>query len=274
MLGRAVVARFAPHYDVVPHRRADSDLTDLHATARWMLEQRPSLVVHCAAWTDVDGCESDPERAWRDNVWATRHVAMTAQLAEAALCHVSTDYVFDGTKPEPYVEEDAAGPLNVYGRTKLAAELQALLHAPRVWVVRTSWLFGAGGRNFVRTVAGLLRERDEIRVVNDQRGAPTYVVDLAAALLTLVDRASPGIYHVTNSGEGTWFEVAVTVGEQLGTRCRIVPCTSAEYPRPARRPQNSRLAMRRWAQAGLAPLRPWREAVREYVVGLDRETVS
>ena len=265
MLGRAVVERFAARHDVVPHRRTDSDLADLHATVRWILDQHPNHIVHCAAWTDVDGCESDPERAWRDNTWATRHVALAAQLAGASLCHVSTDYVFDGEKPEPYVEDDPPGPLGVYGETKLAAELEVLRHAPSHWIVRTSWLFGPGGRNFVRTVAGLLAEREEIRVVDDQRGAPTHVDDVAAGLVALVDTAAFGTYHLTNSGDCTWYGLAVAIGSRLGTRCRILPCTSAEYPRPARRPRNSRLAMRRWEEAGLPPPRPWQLAVDDYL---------
>jgi len=271
MLGRAVVARFASQHEVLPHTRRDCDLADLRATVRWIGAHRPDHIVHCAAWTDVDGCESDERRAWRDNTWATRHLALAAQLSGASMCHVSTDYVFDGDKPEPYDEDDSPAPLGVYGRTKLAAEGQVRLQVPQHWIVRTSWLFGPGGRNFIRTVAGLLRERESLRVVEDQRGAPTSVDDLAGALLRLVGEAPYGTYHWTNAGDCTWYELARVVGERLGSHCRVVPCASDEYPRPARRPRNSRLAMRRWTAAGLPAPRAWKAAVDDYVDTLLRE---
>jgi len=272
MLGQAVVERFASRHEVLPLTRRDCDLADLRATIRWIGARRPDHIVHCAAWTDVDGCESDERRAWRDNAWATRHLALAAQLAGASMCHVSTDYVFDGNKPEPYDEDDPPAPLGIYGRTKLAAEGQVQLQLPQHWIVRTSWLYGPGGRNFIRTVAGLLRERDEIRVVDDQRGAPTFVADLADALSLLVGAAPYGTYHWTNAGACTWYELAQVVGERLGSHCRVVPCTSDEYPRPARRPRNSRLAMGRWAAAGLPAPRSWKAAVADYVATLSEVT--
>jgi dTDP-4-dehydrorhamnose reductase len=268
MLGRAVVDRFATGHEVLAMQRGDADLADLRAAVRWIEAARPDHVVHCAAWTDVDGCEADPERAWRDNAWATRNVAIAAQLAGATLCHLSTDYVFDGAKSEPYLEDDATGPLGVYGRTKLVSELQVRRHAPRHTIVRTSWLFGPGGRNFVRTVAGLVAERAEIRVVADQRGAPTHVADLADCLLALVDSGLEGTYHVTNTGECTWYDLARRVGARLRPGCRVVACTSAEFPRPARRPANSRLAMARYRAAGLPLPRPWEAAVDDYLAML------
>jgi dTDP-4-dehydrorhamnose reductase len=271
MLGRAVVERFASRHEVVPQRRADCDLADLRATVRWIGAQRPQIIVHGAAWTDVDGCEGDPERAFRDNAWATRNVALAAQLAGAAVCYVSTDYVFDGTKPSPYVEDDAPAPANVYGASKRAGELHVLRHAPRAWVARTSWLFGPGGRNFVATMAELLRRREAVRVVDDQVGSPTSTADLAAALLELVERAPAGLYHVTNSGTCTWYELACAIGARLGTTCRIQPCRSEEFPRPARRPHNSVLEPVHWRAAGLPPLRPWGTALDEYLHQLERE---
>jgi dTDP-4-dehydrorhamnose reductase len=271
MLGSAVVAAFGQDWDVVPHRRADSDLADLHDTAAWIAARAPQVVVHCAAYTDVDGCESQPERAWRDNAWATRNVALACQLSGAALCHISTDYVFDGAKPEPYVETDATAPLNVYGASKLAAELHVRRHAPHAWIARTSWVFGPGGRNFVRTMRGLLQERDSVRVVDDQRGAPTYTHDLAAALAGLVETAAYGTYHVTNAGACSWYELAQRIGARTQSHCRIEPCTSAEFPRPARRPRNSCLAPVAWRAAGLPGLRPWTEAVDAYLQVLATE---
>jgi dTDP-4-dehydrorhamnose reductase len=144
-------------------------------------------------------------------------------------------------------------------------------HAPRSWIVRTSWLFGPGGRNFVRTMSGLLRERGEVRVVDDQVGSPTYTPDLAAGLVGLVESGKHGVYHMTNRGTCSWYELAAAIGQRLRTTCRIVPCSSDEFPRPARRPHNSVLADSAAREIGLPPLRTWREAVHEYLTVLERE---
>ncbi len=274
MLGRAVVARFAATHDVVPHTRADNDLADADATERWIVERAPQAIVHCAAWTDVDGCEGDPERAWRDNATATANVARAAARAGSALCHLSTDYVFDGEKPAPYVEDDPSGPLGVYGQTKWAAEEHVRALAPRAWIVRTSWVFGPGGRNFVKTIAALLGERQELRVVDDQRGSPTYTPDLAAALLAVVTGGRFGLYHVTNTGTCSWFEFATAIAARLGSNCRVVPCSTAEFPRPARRPRNSVLEPRFYRAQGLADLRSWQDAVQDYLTLLQAEPVT
>jgi dTDP-4-dehydrorhamnose reductase len=271
MLGGAVVRTFAPVHDVIPHARADSDLADQAATERWFAARRPEIVVHCAAWTDVDGCESDPERARRDNADATRNVALAARAAGAALCLLSTDYVFDGEKPSPYVEADAPNPLGVYGRTKLAAERHVRELVPSAWIVRTSWVFGRGGRNFVGTIASLLRSKGEIRVVDDQTGCPTFTNDLAAALRTIVERGEPGTYHVTNAGACTWYRFAVAIEAQLATGCRILPCTTAEFPRPARRPRNSVLEPANARRQGLPLPRPWQDALVAYLPEMQRE---
>ena len=271
MLGGAVTSRFAATHDVCAHTRADADLGDLDAVLRWFEARAPQLIVHCAAWTDVDGCEGDPDRAWRDNATATRHVALAAAATGAALVHVSTDYVFDGEKPLPYREDDARAPLGVYGRTKAAAEEHVERHAPRAWIARTSWLFGPGGRNFVRTIAGLLAERDEIRVVDDQRGAPTYTHDLALGLHALACGAPFGTYHVTNDGHCTWFEFATAIAARLRSRARVVPCSTAEFPRPARRPRNSVLDAAASHARGLPALRRWEAALDDYLAILAAE---
>ncbi len=183
----------------------------------------------------------------------------------ASLCFISTDYVFDGLKPEPYVEDDVPSPLSVYGRTKHQGEQHVLKTLPQAWVVRTSWLFGPGGRNFVRTMAELLRTRREVQVVRDQVGSPTCTIDLARALRALLSTAPFGVFHLTNAGSCSWYELARAIEAQLKTGCRIVPCSSAAFPRPAPRPANSVLANRRAADAGLPPRRDWREALRAYI---------
>ena len=211
----------------------------------------PDLVLHAAAWTDVDGAEDDPQGAAAVNVGGTQHAAELG----APLVVFSTDYVFDGRKPEPYVESDSPNPLSVYGRTKLHGEAAA---GEQAWIVRTSWLFGETGHNFVRTMLRAGAERDEVAVVDDQLGAPTYVGHLAAAVRELV--ALPfGVWHVAASGEATWADFAEAIFEEAGLRCRVRRIGSEELGRPAPRPANSVL---RSEKPG-APLLPhWREGLR------------
>lgn len=265
MLGRAVLHAFAGSHETLAVVRSDCDLADAACTSRWIESRAPQLIVHCAAWTDVDGCERDPVRAQRDNVEATRNVGEAARRSGAALCYVSTDYVFDGSKPSAYVEDDAPGPINVYGRSKLDGEEQVRRLVPSSWIVRSSWLFGPGGRNFVRTLAELLQQREEVHVVSDQVGSPTFTQDLAQALHALVATNAYGVYHVTNAGSCSWHELAVAIENQLHTGCQVLPCVSERFPRPAARPRNSVLANLRYDAAGLPQRRHWQEALREYL---------
>ncbi len=229
--------------------RADWDVTVPLVLAP---EERPDLVLHAAAWTDVDGAEADPQGAAAANVGGTRHAAELG----APLVAFSTDYVFDGSKRTPYVESDRANPLSAYGRTKLFAEGAA---GDDALVVRSSWLFGPTGHNFVRTMLRLGRERDEVAVVDDQVGCPTYVGHLAAAVRRLVDRGARGLWHVAADGECTWFELAQAIFEEAGIECRARPITTAELGRPAPRPAYSVLRSEHEA----APRLPhWREGLR------------
>jgi dTDP-4-dehydrorhamnose reductase len=210
------------------------------------------LVLHAAAWTDVDGAEANPQDAAAVNVGGTQHAAELG----VPLVVLSTDYVFEGTKREPYVESDSPNPLSVYGRTKLQAEAVA---GDAAWVVRTSWLFGWTSTNFVRTMLRLGAERDEVSVVDDQRGSPTYVGHLAAALRELVERP-PGLWHLTAGGDCTWAELAEAIFEESGLDCRVRRITTAELGRPAPRPAYSVLRSERPE----APRLPhWREGLRD-----------
>jgi dTDP-4-dehydrorhamnose reductase len=216
------------------------------------------LVLHAAAWTDVDGAESDPQGAAAVNVGGTGHVAGLG----APLVYVSTDYVFDGSKREPYVESDAPNPLSAYGRTKLLGEAAA---GESAWVVRSSGLFGWTGRNFVRTMLALGAERDEVAVVDDQRSAPTYVGHLAEALREVVERP-PGVWHVAADGDCTWAEFAEAIFEEAGLRCRVRRVSAEELGRPAPRPAYSVLRSERPD----APRLPhWREGLRACLERLD-----
>jgi dTDP-4-dehydrorhamnose reductase len=214
------------------------------------LDERPELVLHAAAWTKVDDAESDPEGARRVNVEGTRNVVELG----APVVYYSTDYVFDGRKEEPYVESDPTSPLGVYAQTKLAGEREVR----DGWIVRSSWLFGWTGHNFVRTMLRLGAERDEVAVVDDQRGSPTYVRHLAEATRELLDLPY-GVYHVAAEGDCTWAEFAEAIFEGAGLSCRVVPISTAELGRPAPRPAYSVL---RSEHAATPRLPSWRDGLR------------
>ena len=221
--------------------------------------ESPDLVLHAAAWTDVDGAEDDPQGAAAVNVGG---VANAASLG-VPLVVFSTDYVFDGRKATAYLESDAPSPLSSYGRTKLHGEAAA---GEQAWIVRSSWLFGPTGRNFVRTMLRLGAERDEVAVVDDQRGCPTYVGHLAAATRQLVDGARPfGLWHLAAAGDCTWAELAEAIFEEAGLACRVRRISTAELGRPAPRPASSVLRSER---AGTPSLPHWREGLRECLVRL------
>ncbi len=241
------------------------DVTDRDAVAAAIASARPDAVIHCAAWTAVDACESDPGLAFRANADAVRWVAEACATAAAHLVHVSTDYVFDGTKPTPYVETDVPNPRSVYGQSKRAGEIEALKHSA-VAVARTSWVCGAAGNNMVKTVHRLARERDSLAFVSDQFGHPTFTSDLAPALLRLATDRRTGIYHVTNQGAVSWYEFVREIVRLMGKDPSMVrPITTAELnpPRPAPRPANSVLADVAWRAAGYEPLRDFRAPLAE-----------
>jgi dTDP-4-dehydrorhamnose reductase len=233
--------------EVFPEADARSHV-ELDVTAP-ALDYRPDLVLHAAAWTDVDGAEADPHGAARVNVEGTRNIAALG----APVLYYSTDYVFDGSKREPYLESDQTSPLSVYGRTKLEGEREV----GEGWIVRASWLFGWTGNNFVRTMLRLAGERDEVSVVRDQRGCPTYVEHLAAATKQVLELPH-GVYHVVPEGECTWADFSEAIFEDAGLDCRVRRITTAEFPRPAARPAYSVLRSERGA-----PVLPhWREGLR------------
>jgi dTDP-4-dehydrorhamnose reductase len=237
MLGQDVVR--AAGDGVVALSHADLDVTDADAVREAL--DGAETVINCAAWTEVDGAEEHPQEALAVNRDGGRNVA---EAAERVL-YVSTDYVFDGAKRAPYVESDPTAPLQSYGRSKLAGELATAEANRRHFIVRSSWLFGAGGGNFVETMLRLGAERDELRVVDDQIGCPTFTGHLAEALLELARTEDYGIHHLAGAGSCSWFEFAREIFERSGVDCRVEPCTTDEYPLPARRPAWSVLGSER-----------------------------
>lgn len=261
MLGTDLVALLEPRHEVTAVD-LDVDVTDAGAVAACFRDVGPEAVVHCAAWTDVDGAEDHADQAEILNVEATGNVARAAAAASAALVYPSTDYVFDGSAGRPYREDDAVAPASVYGRTKLAGERAAMeAHPTGTRVARTAWLYGAAGKNFVDTMRRLGAERDEVSVVDDQEGSPTWTKDLARAIEELIV-APPGVYHTAGGGSVTWAGLAEAVFELVGASCRVGRITTEELARPAPRPANSALLSSRPAGPRL---RHWREALADYI---------
>ncbi|WP_326723133.1 MULTISPECIES: dTDP-4-dehydrorhamnose reductase [unclassified Streptomyces] len=269
MLAQDVLARLAgAGVPAVAVARADLDITDPAAVRAVLSEHRPAVVVNCAAWTAVDDAETREDDALRINGDGPRHLAEACRELDAVLLHVSTDYVFPGDAEKPYAEDAPTGPRSAYGRTKLVGEQAVLTTLPDSgFVVRTAWLYGAGGGNFVRTMIKLEAVKDTLDVVDDQRGQPTWTVDLADRLVllgqaALAGTAPAGVYHGTSSGETTWFGFTQEIFRLLGAdAARVRPTTSAAFARPAPRPAYSVLGHDRWHQAGIEPIRDWSEGL-------------
>ncbi|MEA2297483.1 MAG: dTDP-4-dehydrorhamnose reductase [Solirubrobacteraceae bacterium] len=264
MLGRDVVAAaVARGHEVTGLSRAELDITDPGAVERAIGEAGPAVVVNCAAWTDVDGAESCESGALAVNGTAAGTLAGRATAGGARLVHVSSDYVFDGSATAPYLESDPVGPVSAYGRTKLAGEEAVLAAAGDHAVVRSSWLFGAGGRNFVATMLALADGgREEVSVVIDQVGCPTYTGHLAPALVTVAERGTGGVHHIAAAGRCSWHELAVETFGRAGLAMRVLVATSAEMARPARRPAWSVLGSER---ADPVVLPAWQDGVAAYL---------
>ena len=271
MLGRDLVTELAAAgCDVFARPKSDLDVTRADAVARAFRETRPEIVVNCAAFTRVDACESDP-RADAVNAGGVERLAAECLERSVRLVQISTDFVFDGAKEAPYREDDEPAPLSAYGRSKLAGE-RAALRLPTALVVRASWLFGRGGWNFVEAIWKQIADgRRTLTVVDDQRGRPTATVDLAQALLALLERSAVGIYHFANAGEATWYDFAREIVALSGrSDVEVTPIDSATLARPARRPAYSVLDTGRYERVTGRPIRHFRDALAEYLA--DRET--
>jgi dTDP-4-dehydrorhamnose reductase len=271
MLGRDVLDRLAAAGErATGLERAVLDVTDAGAVGAALAAHRPAVVVNAAAWTAVDDAESEEDQALEVNGTGPRVLAEACRESGAVLLHVSTDYVFAGDATAPYAEDAPVAPRSAYGRTKAVGELAVREALPETgYVVRTAWLYGAGGRNFVRTMIRLEGVKESLDVVNDQRGQPTWTVDLADRLVRLgraaLDGTAPaGVYHGTSAGETTWFGLTREIFSLLGADPeRVRPTTSEAFARPAPRPAYSVLGHERWRAAGIEPIRDWREALRE-----------
>ena len=249
MLGSDLCKAFP---DAVKLTHREIDITDQKQVLESIHEIKPGIVINAAAYTDVDGCEDNRELAFQVNGHGPGNIAEACNKIGAVLVHFSTDYVFDGCKKE-YVETDIPNPLNVYGQSKLLGEQKIVENMDNYRIIRISWLFGIHGRNFVETMLKLSSQMDKVKVVNDQFGKPTYTVDLANRVMNIIE-FDPGIYHLTNEGVCSWYEFASAIIDN------VVPCTSEEFPRKAKRPKYSILV-----NTKTEPLRHWKAALNDYM---------
>ncbi len=269
-LGQDVMTALAARgHEAVGIDRAEADITDEAQVTEVITAAKPDAVIHCAAYTAVDRAEEETALCTRINVDGTRFIARAAQRCGAKLVYISTDYVFDGGGDTPFLPTDATGPLNVYGQTKLQGEKAARAECARTFVVRTSWVFGAHGNNFVKTMRRLGTERETVSVVCDEVGAPTYTPDLAALLCEMIESEAYGTYHATNEGVCARNELAQAVMETFGLSCRVEPITGDQYPTAAARPHNSRLSKDCLEQAGFSRLPDWKNALARYAAEVE-----
>lgn len=264
MLGFAIKSTFTD-IELVGLSRRDIDITNLDKTVSKIKEIKPDYLLHAAAYTDVDGSELNPEKAYLVNGIGTRNVTMACEAIGCPIMYISTDYVFDGTKKEPYDEWDLPNSINKYGLSKLLGERFVMSFTNRFYIVRTSWLYGKNGKNFVDSITRLLSEKEELNVVNDQIGSPTYTNDLAVKLRELIDRGY-GVYHITNASRCSWYEFAVEIAKLKNSKTKIQPITSDNLNRPAKRPAFSVLANTMLRLEGIKELRHWRDALEDYLM--------
>lgn len=261
-------------HEVIGCGRAELDITSMEQCGQIISADNPDIIIHCAAYTAVDEAESDTDGAYLVNAIGTRNIAVSAEKIGATVVYISTDYVFNGTSETAYVEYDDTDPQTVYGRSKLAGEQMIRDFCSKWFIVRTSWVFGLHGNNFVKTMLRLGQEKPSLKVVNDQKGSPTYTVDLAYFLLNLISTEKYGLYHASNRGSCTWYEFTEAIFEearvQLGLEITALlePCTTAEFPRPAPRPANSTMDHLAIRLNQFGDLPHWREGLKQLMLDM------
>ncbi|HNS15096.1 MAG TPA: dTDP-4-dehydrorhamnose reductase [Syntrophorhabdaceae bacterium] len=265
LLATNIIPLFKNRFDVASFDIDEWDIADRKAGEAVVARERPDALVNCAAVTDVDGCEDKRELAEKVNSRGAAIIADICSEHGIKLVHISTDYVFDGTKGLPYTEEDTPNPVSFYGKTKLWGEEQVLAKAPSSLIIRSQWLYGEGGRHFISKVIEIARERGSIEVVDDQRGSPTYAKDIAEPLSILIEKGESGIYHICNDGSCTWYELAQEVFMALGMDIQVTAVSSQALNRKAARPAYSVFDTKKARNATGIAMRSWPEALREYL---------
>ena len=265
MLGHDLIEVLKDNHELVLTTSKTLDITDGDRTIEVIKENMPDIVINSAAYTDVDGCETNQDLAYAVNGEGVRNLALACREVDCPLVHVSTDYVFDGTARDPIAEDGEIGPISIYGKSKLMGEeaIQEILG--KYFIVRTAWLYGINGRNFPKTMLELAENHSEITVVYDEVGTPTYTPDLAYGISLLIETDYYGIYHLTNSGSCSWCEFSRYIFEIAGRDVKVIPVTASEFSRPAPRPSYSVLKNQKWIENGFEPLRDYKEAIEEYI---------
>ena len=265
MLGHDLKEVLKNNHELVLTTSKTLDITDKDKTIEIIKENNPDIVINSAAYTDVDGCETNQDLAYAVNGEGVKNLALACREADCPLVHVSTDYVFDGTAREPIAEDGEIGPISVYGKSKLKGEeaIQEILD--KYFIIRTAWLYGINGKNFPKTMLELAENHSEITVVYDEVGTPTYTPDLAYGISQLIETDYYGIYHLTNSGNCSWCEFAKYIFEVADRDVKVIPVTASEFSRPAPRPSYSVLKNKKWIENGFEPLRDYKEAITEYI---------
>jgi dTDP-4-dehydrorhamnose reductase len=266
MLGRDLLKGMKSSYTVIPVAGSqDLDIRQRSRVLRWIKEAKPDILINAASYTDVDGCEGDRRLAMEVNGEGPGHLAEGCSRMGARMVQISTDFVFDGAGRAAYRETDMPRPISVYGESKLLGERRVLENLDKTLIVRTSWLYGAGGKNFVEAILRQAVEKKRLRVVNDQVGSPTYVPDLTIAIIRLLQADAHGVVHVSNTGECSWFNFAEKILELSGLSVPVEPISSAELNRPARRPAYSALCCERYYRICGESMRPWEDGLRDYI---------
>ncbi len=249
----------------------EMDITDAAACQKVISESGVSGVIHCAAYTAVDAAEDNVELCMKINRDGTENIAKVCEELDIPMMYISTDYVFDGTGTRPWEPDDERDPLNVYGDSKYQGELAVTNHLEKYYIVRISWVFGINGKNFIRTMLRLGKERGAVSVVNDQIGSVTYTFDLARLLVDMMETDRYGIYHATNEGILSWYDFAAEIFRQAGMDVTVTPCTSDEFPAKAKRPTNSRMDKSKLIENGFEPLPDWKDALARYLDELKKQ---
>jgi dTDP-4-dehydrorhamnose reductase len=264
-LGKDLEENLKNRYHVYAFNRSELDITNQDQTQKLIYTISPDIIIHCAAYTSVDLAESEEDQAYKVNTFGTRNVVCAAEEVGAKLCFISTDYVFDGLSYIPYKEYDNLNPSSIYGKTKKAAEQLVQTLSSKYFIVRTSWLYGNHGNNFVKSMLQLSKEKNSIKVVNDQIGAPTNTIDLTYFISDLVTTDKYGIYHATNTGQCSWYEFALAIFEEYDSSIQVEPCTTEEFKRPAPRPKYSVLDHLAIRANNFNDFRNWREALKDFM---------
>ncbi len=265
MLGHDLIDVLDGKHELIKTTSKSLDITDEDKVKDYIVNENPDIVINSAAYTDVDGCETNEEIAYKVNGEGVKNLALACKVVDCPLLHISTDYVFNGETNKPWMEDDEVGPISIYGKSKLQGEEAIESILDKFFIIRTSWLYGINGGNFPKTMLELAKTHDTLTVVTDEIGTPTYTLDLAQAISELIETEYYGIYHITNSDYCSWFDFAKYIFEVKNINVNVVPVTAEEFARPASRPHYSVLNNSNWVNNGFKPLRSYKEAIKDYL---------